>query len=313
MVKPTSIPNAYAGGALDRAHRMRRDRAWLHERLLHPGSAVLPLWLGQPLIRQAEAPAPALIAASEISAAFEKGDWALLGVAGDQAVFALELGLSGAEAPDLSRFGTFTELRQVGPILAREDAALLAYARGLMLWHGRNRFCGACGAPTRSEEGGHQRRCTNEACAIPHFPRTDPAVIMLVTSGDKALLGRQSAWPAGMHSTLAGFVEPGESLEEAVAREVMEEVGVEVEEIRYHSSQPWPFPASIMLGFTARAREERLRLDPDEIETAAWFTRAELRSSPEDERLRLPRRDSIAYRLIRDWLEEDERGGAKSC
>ena len=200
MVKPTSIPNAYAGGALDRAHRMRRDRAWLHERLLHPGSAVLPLWQGQPLIRQAEAPAPALIGASEISAAFEKGDWALLGVAGDQAVFALELGLSGAEAPDLSRFGTFTELRQVGPILAREDAALLAYARGLMLWHGRNRFCGACGAPTRSEEGGHQRRCTNEACAIPHFPRTDPAVIMLVTSGDKALLGRQSAWPAGMLS-----------------------------------------------------------------------------------------------------------------
>jgi NAD+ diphosphatase len=127
---------------------------------------------------------------------------------------------------------------------------------------------------------------------------------MLVTSGDKALLGRQREWPPGMHSTLAGFVEPGESLEEAVQREVMEEVGVQVEDVRYHSSQPWPFPASIMLGFTARALDEELRIHPDEIEAAAWFTREELRNSPEDERLKLPRRDSIAYRLIRDWLEE---------
>ena len=145
----------------------------------------------------------------------------------------------------------------------------------------------------------------NGACGTVHFPRTDPAVIMLVTSGGKALLGRQSAWPAGMHSTLAGFVEPGESLEEAVAREVMEEVGVPVAEVRYHSSQPWPFPASIMLGFTARALEEELRPNPEEIEFAAWFTRAELRDAPEDERLRLPRRDSIAHRLIRDWIEEE--------
>ena len=297
-------PNPYAGGLLDRAHRKRRDQVWLQERLAHPGSAVLPLWQGQPLIRQADAPAPALIGAAEISGALRDGDWALLGVAGDQAVFALDLAGGGGDAPDFSRWGRFTDLRQVGPILAREDAALLSYARGLMLWHGRHRFCGACGAPTRSEEGGHQRRCTNEACAIAHFPRTDPAVIMLVTSGDKALLGRQRDWPAGMHSTLAGFVEPGESLEEAVAREVMEEAGVPVDEVRYHSSQPWPFPASIMLGFTARAREERIRLDPDEIAAAAWFTRAELRAAPEDERLRLPRRDSIAYRLIRDWLDE---------
>jgi NAD+ diphosphatase len=220
-------------------------------------------------------------------------------------VFALEVGGEAAEPPDLSRWGRFTDLRQVGPILAREDAALLAYARGLMLWHRRHRFCGNCCAATRACEGGHQRRCMNEACGLTHFPRTDPAVIMLVTSGDKALLGRQKAWPAGMHSTLAGFVEPGESLEEAVAREVMEEVGVAVEEVRYHSSQPWPFPASIMLGFTARATGESLRIDSDEIERAAWFTREELRNSPEDERLKLPRRDSIAYRLIRDWIEEE--------
>jgi NAD+ diphosphatase len=296
--------NHYAGGRLDRAHWRRRDEAWLKERLAHPGSAVLPLWQGRPLIQGAEAPTPALIAAAELSASLMEGDWALLGVAGEQAVFALDLP-AGEPEPDLSRWGSFTELRQVGPILAREDAALLAYARGLMLWHQRHRFCGACGAATRSAEAGHQRRCANEGCGLSHFPRTDPAVIMLVTCGEKALLGRQKEWPPGMHSTLAGFVEPGESLEEAVAREVMEEVGVAVEEIRYHSSQPWPFPASIMLGFTARARSEALRIDPGEIESAAWFTRDELRAAPEDERLRLPRRDSIAYRLVRDWIEED--------
>ncbi|HVG82512.1 MAG TPA: NAD(+) diphosphatase [Methylomirabilota bacterium] len=298
-------PNHYAGSSLDRAHLKRRDEAWLRERLAHPDSAVLPLWHGQPLVSGAEAPAPGLIAASEVSAALLEGEWALLGIAGERAVFALDLPGAGEEPPDFSRWGRFADLRQVGPILAREDAALLAYARGLMLWHERHRFCGVCGAATRSVEGGHQRRCTKEGCGAVHFPRTDPAVIMLVTSGGKALLGRQAAWPAGMHSTLAGFVEPGESLEEAVAREVMEEVGVPVSEVRYHSSQPWPFPASIMLGFTARALEEKLRLNPEEIEHAAWFTRAELRDSPEDERLRLPRRDSIAYRLIRDWIEKE--------
>ncbi len=299
-----SAPNHYAGGSLDRAHQRRRDEAWIRERLTHPASAVLPLWQGQPLIAGAEAPAPALIGAAEISASLLEGEWALLGIAGEQAVFALDLPGGGVEPPDLSRWGRFTELRQVGPILARSDAALLAYARGLMLWHRRNRFCGVCGGPTRSAEGGHQRLCIASGCGLTQFPRTDPAVIMLVVSGDKALLGRQRDWPPGMHSTLAGFVEPGESLEEAVAREVVEEVGVAVHDIRYHSSQPWPFPASIMLGFSARAAEERLRPDPGEIDSAAWFTRRELRAAPEDERLRLPRRDSIAYRLIRDWLEE---------
>ena len=242
-------PNHYAGSSLDRAHLKRRDEAWLRERLAHPDSAVLPLWRGQPLIAGAEAPGPGLITAAELSATLLEGEWALLGIAGERAVFALDLPGGAPEPPDFDRWGRFADLRQVGPILAREDAALLAYARGLMLWHERNRFCGVCGAPTRSVEGGHQRRCMNEACTAVHFPRTDPAVIMLVTSGGKVLLGRQAAWPAGMHSTLAGFVEPGESLEEAVAREVYEETGVRVGEVRYHSSQPWPFPASIMFGF----------------------------------------------------------------
>jgi NAD+ diphosphatase len=146
------------------------------------------------------------------------------------------------------------------------------------------------------------RRCADAACNAEHFPRTDPAVIMLVTHEDHALLGRQRVWPAGMHSTLAGFVEPGESLEEAVAREVMEEAGVRVVDVRYHSSQPWPFPASIMLGFHARALRRDLAVDAEELETAGWFSRDFLSRAHDPEVFRLPRPDSIARRLIEDWL-----------
>ena len=146
------------------------------------------------------------------------------------------------------------------------------------------------------------RRCTNPACAAEHHPRIDPAVIMRVEHRGRILLGRQKQWPVGMHSVLAGFVEPGESLEDAVRREVGEEIGVAVDQVRYNSSQPWPFPASIMLGFSARARGTTIQVDPSELETARWYTRAELLASPENETFRLPRRDSIARRLIADWL-----------
>ena len=299
-------PNVYAGSGLDRAHGRRRDPEWLQARRADPGSGFLILWNGQALSLTGPDPAPALLAGAEAAALTGLGEWAFLGERGGQALFALDLPFAEDPAAELGLEGSgrFADLRQTGPVMGREDAALVAYARALMLWHRRHRYCGLCGAATGVAEGGHQRRCTDAACAAVHFPRTDPAVIMLVTSGDRALLGRQRDWPTGRHSTLAGFVEPGESLEEAVAREVMEEVGVRVTDIRYHSSQPWPFPASVMLGFWARALDERIAIDPGEIESAGWFTRAELRASPEDERLMLPRRDSIAYRLIQDWIEE---------
>ena len=145
------------------------------------------------------------------------------------------------------------------------------------------------------------RRCSREGCATEHFPRTDPAIIVLVATGRLCLLGRQARWPAGMFSTLAGFVEPGESLEEAVAREVFEESGVRVGRVHYHSSQPWPFPASIMLGFYAEATTEAITIDPGELVDAKWFTRDQLRN-PRDHGFLLPRGDSIASRLIADWI-----------
>jgi NAD+ diphosphatase len=297
--------NFYAGLDLARHSERRRDTAFIESHVAGTAARVVPVWRGRSLVVAGEAPRAVFLGAAAIA---ELGGpaplVAFLGTRGGESYFALDVsaheehllpGLFGADT-------AFVDLRGVGPLLEREAGALLAYARGILHWHSRNRHCSLCGAPTRAEASGHVRRCTDAGCNAEHFPRTDPAVIMLVVHEDHALLGRQRAWPAGMHSTLAGFVEPGESLEEAVAREVMEEAGVRVEDIRYHSSQPWPFPASIMLGFHARATSRALSVDAEELETAGWFSRAFLTSAHDPEQFRLPRADSIARRLIEDWL-----------
>ena len=298
-------PNFYAANGLDRAGHRRRDFAWLKAQLAHPDTQFVPVWRGLNLVASVGEAAPAAMIVRREALVSLDGDPVLLGLREERAYFALDfsrhespLQLIRADAPV-----EFTDLRRVGPLLARPDGALLAYARGILYWHGRHRFCGVCGSPTRSEEGGHVRRCTKPECDATHFPRTDPAVIMLVTDGDRALLGRQKVWLPGMHSTLAGFVEPGESLEEAVAREVHEETGIVVDDVTYHSSQPWPFPASIMLGFTARALSTEVRVDPEELESARWFDRDFMLAHTDDDTFRLPRRDSIARRLIEDWLK----------
>ncbi|MPZ10821.1 MAG: NAD(+) diphosphatase [Kiloniellaceae bacterium] len=301
-------PNFYAGVPLDRADRLRGDAERLAALLEDPRCCVVPLWRSQHLIA-AEAEA-VVLRRSELDGLLElAGETIFLGLRDEVAYLAIDF--SHLEEPQIGPLtagrGSFQDLRAVGPIMRREDGALLAYARGLAHWHGRHGFCGVCGTATVSEKGGHQRRCANADCNAVHFPRTDPAVIMLVhDGGERCLLGRQPFWQPGMHSTLAGFVEPGESLEEAVAREIWEEVGLKiaVAEVDYHSSQPWPFPSSIMLGFHARADYGPLDLGPDELESARWYSRAELRDSPEDETFKLPRRDSIARRLIEDWLAE---------
>jgi len=299
--------NFYAAqGVVDRAGWRRKDKDWLTQRLSDPESRFVPVWRSQNLVVSLAGAAPqaAFLARHEIAA---EGESVLLGIFEERAYFALDL--SPAEAP-LEGLRSelpleFTDLRRVGPLLARHEGSLLAYARGITYWHSRHRFCGICGSPTHSEEGGHVRRCTNPQCNAPHFPRTDPAVIMLVHDGERCLLGRQRIWPAGMHSTLAGFVEPGESLEEAVAREVEEETAVRVDQVSYHSSQPWPFPASIMLGFHARARSTEIRVDHSELEDARWYDRNFLLTHQDDDQFRMPRKDSIARRLIEDWLRRD--------
>jgi NAD+ diphosphatase len=297
--------NFYAGLELARHSERRRDAAFIEAHVAGTAARVVPVWRGRNLVVTGDAPRAVFLEASAIADHGGSAPLAaFLGTRGGESYFALDVshheehllpGLFGADT-------AFVDLRGVGALLARDAGALLAYARGILHWHGRTRHCGLCGAPTRPEAAGHVRRCTDAACNAEHFPRTDPAVIMLVVHEDHALLGRQRVWPAGMHSTLAGFVEPGESLEEAVAREVMEEAGVRVVDIRYHSSQPWPFPASIMLGFHARAVARDLAVDAEELETAGWFSREFLLGDHDPEKFRLPRPDSIARRLIEDWL-----------
>jgi len=198
--------------------------------------------------------------------------------------------------PDRARW---EGLRRAGSLLGDRDAGLLVNAVALEAWHSTHQHCPRCGARTEMTAGGHMRVCPQDGSQ--HFPRVDPAVIMLVHDGDRCLLARGPQWPQGRFSVLAGFVEPGESLEQAVIREVAEEVGVSVTAPRYLGSQPWPFPRSLMLGFFARATSTELRLDPAEIAEARWLSRAELREAVEGEELMLPGQVSIARRLIETW------------
>ena len=202
-----------------------------------------------------------------------------------------------------SNIGTFLSLRDINPIVSSFEGSLLAYSLGVSNWHNKNSFCSNCGHKTIITKAGHQRNCLNEKCLNIHFPRTDPAVIMLIYKDDKILLGRQKVWPSGMYSTLAGFVETGETIENAVRREVLEEAGIKIKNIQYHSSQPWPFPASIMLGFYAEASTTKITLDENEVEDVQWFSRKEVINFSHQNKF-LPRKISIARRLIDDWINE---------
>jgi NAD+ diphosphatase len=316
---PMRAPNFYAAPGFERAGLRRRDAEWLGARLADPQSLFIPVWRNQSLVIEIDGAAPRAVILPGLAPVrgeehLARGEIVLLGVIEERAHFALDLSaaegpLEALASPALAASGVdpaalrFTDLRRVGAVLERHEGALLAFARAILFWHARHRFCGLCGSPTRSEEAGHMRRCTADGCNTMHFPRTDPAVIMLVVDGDRVLLGQNKNFPApGMYSTLAGFVEPGESLEDAVAREVREETGIEVGAVNYHSSQPWPFPANIMLGFHAEARSRDITVDYGELQDARWFARDWLLTHPEGDDFRLPRRDSIARRLIEDWL-----------
>jgi NAD+ diphosphatase len=308
-----TVHNYYSSCGLDRVSARRRDDRWLADRLEADTTRFIPVWDQKNLFTtRGERLEPVFLPACDARDLVPGAEsLTLLGVAGDSAYFALGLPASAQPPDGLAAWGRFRDLRQVAPLLGERDGALLACARAMAYWHGRHRFCGVCGSPTRSVEGGMLRVCANAQCGQHHFPRTDPAIIVLVTCGEHCLLGRQPSWPAGMHSTIAGFVEPGESLEDTLVREVWEETGVQVKEMAYHSSQPWPFPSSLMLGFTAVAADRSLRVDQDELETAGWFTRADLLSRLKAGTLRLPSPVSVAYRLIEGWYDAGDLGRLK--
>ncbi len=299
-----SRPNVYSSSPLDRAGARREEAGWIAERLGDPESLFVPVWRSRNLVAGMDEKRPeAVYISGEAAAALrmQGGPWAFLGLLANRAVFTVDVSAVDDPLPLLpGELGKFVDLRAVGWGEPRPEAAVLAHARGLMHWRLRHRFCGVCGAPCEAKSAGHVMRCT--ACEADHFPRTDCAVIMLITRNDHVLLGHSQRFPrANMYSTLAGFLEPGESLEEAVRREVFEESRIEVGQVSYHSSQPWPFPGNIMLGYYGEGLTEDIVVDQSELIDVRWFSRAQVRD-PDAHGFLLPRGDSIARRLIEDWL-----------
>ena len=294
------VPNFYASGGIDRAAYLRADEEWARQQIEDRDARIVPIWRTQNLVQPGDPPTGVTVEANR-GMLIGAGSVVFLGLVEGVAHFAADF--SALEEPPLTEYGQFRDMRGIGQLLPHREGALLVYARATIQWHTRHQFCGVCGSPSVSREAGHMRKCANGDCGAEHFPRLDPAVIMLIhDGGERLILGRQRNWPPGQHSVLAGFVEQGESLEAADAREISEEVGVDITDIDYHSSQPWPFPSSIMLGFNARATQTDLKVDLNELEGAAWFSRDYLLASPENDAFRLPRKDSISRRLIEDWL-----------
>lgn len=296
--------NVFAGAFVDRSGEMRKDTEWLERALVQADTHFVPVW-GDRCLVGGEPLHLKLLPRHQIENYLDEHNLVFLGLYRGKPAFAVAIATS--ESPPYAELGEFQELRYLGSVLPADEANLAAHARGLVLWHNSQLFCGKCGSSARPDSGGNSRRCVNTDCNREIFPRVDPAIIVLVADGDRCLLGRQAGWPEGRYSTIAGFVEPGESLEDAVRREVYEETNVRVAGVRYHSSQPWPFPSSLMLGFVAQAEinnRHEIRLNDGELEDARWFTRKELRSGFP----KLPFRISIARRLVDGWLDADEVG-----
>ena len=300
---------AYNGLGLDRAPGLRADPAWIDAVLARPESRVIPFWRDGCLVREQARPQPVVLGAQQAGPVLEQaGLCVFLGLDGAAGVFAVDL--SGLDEEAAVRLAGATGVLDVRRMVIALDAALastLAMARGILRWHREQGFCGTCGHPAHSEHGGAQRRCAGEGCGRLLFPRIEPAVITLVESPGqprRCLLARHTKSASGAYATLAGFVEIGESLEDAVRREVAEETGVRIGEVRYQASQAWPFPAGLMVGFRARAVTEAITVDRSELEEARWFSRAELTdylsAAPPGTG------DSIESFLVGSWLREGD-------
>jgi NAD+ diphosphatase len=302
-------PNIFANSPLDRAAHLRTDQEWLAAALTDKRTLFIPVWKLMPfLIKNREGRREAGWITSELAMPLMQpgATTIFLGLHRDGAHFAIDVSGSPDPSADgvLAGLGTFADLRTVAEEIDPGDAAILAQAKSIIDWHQRHGFCANCGNETAQADAGYKRYC--EACNTEHFPRTDPVVIMLALQGDKCLLGRQAKWPQGFYSALAGFVEPGETIEEAVARELMEEAGIKIGDVLFHSTQPWPYPSSLMIGCYARATTTEITIDGNELSDAKWFSREEIRDSLQRKGgdLRMPPPLAIAHQLVKSWIEE---------
>ena len=305
-------PIMFTNNPLDRAGHSRGDEAWLAAQLASDTALIVPLWHLQTLVLPEIQAGDGRDVGWLPKAAFGEA-WT-----GDMLVVFLGLNRRGKPlfAADISHMsapedmgpfkgmGLFEDVRALAATgdMPRTELSILAQAKAMLDWNMRHPFCAQCGAPSQLAEGGYKRICAN--CGTEHFPRTDPVVIMLATYGDECLLGRQRGWPDGMMSALAGFMEPGESIEEAVARELYEEAGLEISSVRYLGTQPWPFPGSLMIGCMAEATNKELHVDEVELEEARWFTRDEIISTMNGNGpLGAPPPMAIAYQLLKAFAE----------
>ena len=321
-VRQDNVPAFSAETALDRSAELRRDPQGLARLRAGPATRILPLWRGRPLLTP---DGLGLLAPEHPLLHAQQGPEIFLGLHPDAAAqpvayFARDISeyvpegplpegaaffdASAQHHPSLPADHAFAELRGAMARLDALEGELAATARGMFEWHRTHRFCACCGAPSLIEDAGWQRRCPD--CGAAHFPRTDPVVIMMITRGNRLLLGRSPGWPEGMYSTLAGFMEPGETVEKAVRREVFEEAGVKVGAVRFVASQPWPFPSSLMLGCHGEALSEEITLDRNEIEDALWITRERLLDvvAGRDTVISAPRLGPIAGWMMRQWLAD---------
>lgn len=314
----------FGGSGLNRAGELRNDPDALAQARAHHDAACVVLWNGKPLVHGPQADKLALVPiVHPVLAPFiAAGPVALLGIEEDGApVFAIDMSSWQPEGVDRNALGqfldpseqqhpdfppgyVFAELRRLMTGLSPRDAELAATAKAVLGWHASHKFCARCGAASVVSHGGWQRSCPS--CGTHHFPRTDPVVIMLITHGNSVLMGRSPGWPAGMYSLLAGFIEPGETLEAAVRREVFEEAGVRVGDVGYLASQPWPFPASLMLGCHGTATSQEITVDPVEIEDAMWVSREDMMQvfAGAHPVMKPARKGAIAHFLLQNWLAD---------
>lgn len=306
--------NSFSSNFLDRVSFKRSDNIWINAQFENESTRIIPVWDLKNFCMPAPDQKPIFLSPSDLhnySNALESS--ILLGISDKKTYFTIDID-SQEYASTLcnKKKGEFLDLRRVVSLFNYQDGALLTLARFMINWSSNNRFCGKCGNPTTNSEAGNVRICENSQCKQSHFPSMDPAIIVLVSIGGYCLLGRQQAWPEGMYSTIAGFVEPGESIEDAVIREVEEETGIKVEEIEYQSSQPWLFPSSLMMGFTAKAKSNKIRIAENELEDARWFSREEIKDNLNKGLMRLPLKVSIAYNLIKTWYDKGDVGKLNS-